>query len=63
MNSIFTSGLMVLLRHCIRDIYDLLKLTTPRTSGDKFLKNEEHLMSKCYLYCIDGRFFVPVLNF
>ena len=34
---------------------------TPRTSEDKFLKNGEYLMSKCYLYCIDSRFFVPVL--
>ena len=37
--------------------------TGPRTSEDKFLKNGEYLMSKCYLYCIDSRFSVQVLNF
>ena len=35
--------------------------TAPRTSGDSFLKNGEYLMSKSYLYCIDRRFFVPIL--
>ena len=37
--------------------------SAPKTSEDKFLKNGEYLMSKRYLYCINSRFFVPVLNF